>query len=257
MATEMKILLSAKENILVGLTLLLVPLLLIEFYGISQMRAAHPEFATNAAMPQFVDFLTAIGYSVVIVAARYVLTRALKPLGRILLEPKKRTNEDRVERFTTVLFKFMCVMRLVPTGCTDCLCLHTDALYRTLFLFACSYFSGITYAGFCTMGHEEWFPKSLGGNGDMKKAYYLFNEPPSAGLKTYFLVQLGYHFHSLVYMVALSPIRNDFIEMLLHHVTTIILIGCAFIANYTPSGAMVAFTHDIGDVTGCTLLYVY
>uniref|UniRef100_K3X972 TLC domain-containing protein n=1 Tax=Globisporangium ultimum (strain ATCC 200006 / CBS 805.95 / DAOM BR144) TaxID=431595 RepID=K3X972_GLOUD len=219
MATEMKILLSTKENVLVALTLLLVPLLLVEFYGISQMRAAHPEFATNADMPQFVDFLTAIAYSGVIVAVRYVLTRALKPLGRVLLEPKKRTNEDRVERFTTVLFKFI-------------------------------YFVGITYAGYYTMGHEEWFPKSLGGSGDMTKAYYLFNEAPSAGLKTYFLVQLGYHFHSLVYMVALSPIRNDFIEMLVHHVTTIILIGCAFIANYTPSGATVAFVHDIGDVTG-------
>lgn len=245
MATEMKLLLSARERLLLGLTLLLVPLLLIEFYGISGWRASHPHWANDPRMPHAVDLLHAFGYSMLIVAARYVLTRALKPIGRLVLEPSKRTSEDRVERFTTVLFKLTYVSRAVAQ-----LCCSTEL---TLTLPA-RYFIGITYAGYCTMGHESWFPKSLGGTGDMKKAYYLFNEPPSAGLKQYFMVQLGYHFHSLVYMVVLSPIRNDFIEMLLHHVVTIILIGCAFMGNYTPSGALVAITHDIGDITGCTCL---
>lgn len=106
------------------------------------------------------------------------------------------------------------------------------------------------------MGNEKWFPKSLGGHGDVKNAFFLVDDPPSVELRRYFLIQLGYHFHSLVYMVALSPIRNDFIEMLLHHVVTIILIGCSFMGNYTPSGALIAITHDIGDVTGCTWLAV-
>lgn len=107
MATEMKLLLSAKEHLLVGLTLLLVPLMAVEFYGIANCRADHPEWALDARMPHAVDFLSALGYSFAIVAARYVLTRALKPLARVLLEPSKRFNEDRVERFTTVLFKLM------------------------------------------------------------------------------------------------------------------------------------------------------
>lgn len=103
------------------------------------------------------------------------------------------------------------------------------------------------------MGGEEWFPTSLGGRGDVRKAFFLVEEPPSPELRRYFMVQLGYHFHSLVYMVALSPIRNDFIEMLLHHVATILLIGCSYMGNYTPYGALIAITHDIGDITGCTL----
>lgn len=107
MATEMKLLLSAKEHLLLGFTLLLVPLMALEFYAIGSYRAQHPEWASDPRMPHAVDFLSALGYSLAIVAARYVLTRALKPLARVLLEPKKRHNEDRVERFTTVLFKLM------------------------------------------------------------------------------------------------------------------------------------------------------
>ncbi|TYZ67243.1 hypothetical protein PybrP1_010735 [[Pythium] brassicae (nom. inval.)] len=170
-------------------------------------------------MPHVPDLLEALGYSAAVVAARYVFTRALKPVGRLVLEPSKRSSEDRVERFTTVLFKL-------------------------------AYFVGITYAGYATMGHEVWFPTSLGGRGDATNAFLVVEEPPSPALRRYFLVQLGYHFHSLVYMVALSPIRNDFIEMLLHHVATIFLIGCSYMGNYTPSGALIAITHDIGDVTG-------
>ncbi|GMF41256.1 unnamed protein product [Phytophthora fragariaefolia] len=100
------------------------------------------------------------------------------------------------------------------------------------------------------MQHDPWFPPSLGGKGEVIKSFDVLSDAPSSELKYYFMVQLGYHLHSLLYMVFFSPIRNDFIEMLLHHVATIILIGGSYLANYTAFGALVVFTHDIGDVTG-------
>lgn len=110
----------------------------------------------------------------------------------------------------------------------------------------------ITVVGFKVMQHEPWFPPSLGGKGEVVKTFEVLSDAPSSALKYYFMVQLGYHLHSLLFMVFFSPIRNDFIEMLLHHVATIILIGGSYLANYTAFGALVVFTHDIGDVTGCT-----
>lgn len=101
------------------------------------------------------------------------------------------------------------------------------------------------------MRDEKWFPPVLGGKGEIREAYLILNEAPGFALKYYYFVQLGYHFHSLLYMLVFSPIRNDFIEMLLHHLVTIILIGGSYLANYCAMGALVTFTHDIGDVTGC------
>lgn len=123
-----------------------------------------------------------------------------------------------------------------------------------LLLFYCSsYFSAITGAGYFVMRDEKWFPSVLGGNGSIHEAHLMMHDAPRSALKYYYFVQLGYHFHSLVFMVFFAPIRNDFIEMLLHHLVTIILIGGSYLANYCAMGALVAFTHDIGDVTGCKI----
>ena len=120
-----------------------------------------------------------------------------------------------------------------------------------LFGVARSYFAVITAAGYYVMRDEKWFPPVLGGKGSLREAFLTLHDAPSDILKYYYFVQLGYHFHSLLYMVFFSPIRNDFIEMLLHHLVTLILIGGSYLANYCAIGALVAFTHDIGDVTGC------
>ncbi|TMW61309.1 hypothetical protein Poli38472_013772 [Pythium oligandrum] len=218
-ATQMKLEFNTKERVLLGMTLLLVPILFSQIYGVAVMRAEEPLFQTNPEMPQVADLGIGVGIAFVIVALRYVLSKAFMPIGRRVLSPSKRTSEDRVERFATVLFKFL-------------------------------YFILITAAGVYVMKDETWFPEVLGGSGSVKNAFTNLKTPPSLQLKAYFLVQFGYHFHSLVYMLLLTPIRNDFLEMLLHHVATIILIGGSYLANYTAIGALVAYIHDIGDVTG-------
>lgn len=108
MTTEMRLLLSAKESLLLLMTLLLVPILVAELFGVSRMRSAFPD-AHGDAMPQFADLLVSVATAVVIVGLRLALTAAFKPLGRCLLSPDKRSHPDRVERFATVLFKLLYV----------------------------------------------------------------------------------------------------------------------------------------------------
>ncbi|RLN70959.1 hypothetical protein BBJ28_00020113 [Nothophytophthora sp. Chile5] len=106
MATEMKVSLSAKEYVLVAMTLMLVPILLLELMGVSQTRAANKGFQEGApGMPQLTDLLVAGAVSALIIVARFALTRAFEPLGRVVLSPNKRVHHDRVQRFATVLFK--------------------------------------------------------------------------------------------------------------------------------------------------------
>ncbi|CAI5711092.1 unnamed protein product [Peronospora destructor] len=218
-ATEMKVLLSTKEYLLIALTLTLVPIVLVELFGVAQMRAAIPEFQTDPDMPHISEWLIGIGFAFLIIALRFAFIAVAKPIGCYVLSPTKRLHEDRIERFANVLFKF-------------------------------TYFSAITGAGYYIMRDEKWFPSVLGGNGSIREAPLAVRDAPTFALKYYYFVQLGYHFHSLLFLVFFSPIRNDFIEMLLHHLVTIILIGGSYLANYCAMGSLVTFTHDIGDVTG-------
>lgn len=109
-ATEMKLVLSAKERLLLLLTLLLVPILVAELFGVSRMREAFPAELSGLQepMPELTDLLLAVGSAAVIVGLRLALSAAFKPLARSLLAPEKRVHADRVERFATVLFKFLC-----------------------------------------------------------------------------------------------------------------------------------------------------
>lgn len=111
----------------------------------------------------------------------------------------------------------------------------------------------MTAVGYYVLRDEPWLPRVLGGSGDVSRAFLTMREAPSDKLKLYYMIQTGYHLQSLLYMVLLSPIRNDFIEMLLHHLVTLLLIVGSYMGNYTALGALIAFTHDIGDVSGCTL----
>lgn len=106
-ATEMKVLFSAKEYVLVALTLLLVPIVLAELFGVAQMRAAIPEFQTDPDMPHISEWLIGIGFAFVTITLRFAFLAVAKPLGRRVLSPTKRLHADRVERFATVLFKFL------------------------------------------------------------------------------------------------------------------------------------------------------
>ncbi|CAH0489249.1 unnamed protein product [Peronospora farinosa] len=227
-ATEMKVLLSTKEYLFVALTLTLVPIVLVELFGVAQMRATIPEFETDPDMPHISEWLIGIGFAFLIIVLRFAFTAVAKPIGRYVLSPTKRLHEDRVDRFANVLFKF-------------------------------TYFSAITGAGYYIMRDEKWFPSVLGGNGSIGEAHLIMDNPPKFALKYYYFVQLGYHFHSLLFMVFFSPIRNDFIEMLLHHLVTIILIGDAIKSvvdtGNTPLIVVMYFVLLLS--WGYTRLYVY
>ena len=58
---------------------------------------------------------------------------------------------------------------------------------------------------------------------------------------------MGYHVHQLI-MHAVHPARNDFVEMFLHHVVTLMLYGFSYMTNMTTAGAIIMFLHDWADL---------
>ena len=70
--------------------------------------------------------------------------------------------------------------------------------------------------------------------------------PPQ--LKMYLLVTMGYHVGGFVTHFFAAR-KNDFLEMTLHHIVAIYLFGGCYVLNMLNIGSVIAFLHDIADIT--------
>jgi len=92
-------------------------------------------------------------------------------------------------------------------------------------------------------------PTFLGGSGDLFIGFRDFPFAPHAPqLKEYLLITMGYHLGGLVTHFFTTR-KNDFVEMGLHHIVAIYLFGGAYLYNAWEVGSVVAFLHDIADIT--------
>lgn len=91
----------------------------------------------------------------------------------------------------------------------------------------------MTSYGYSTLKDETWLPPQLGGHGDVATAW---NGWPysviSDSVKRYYLLELSYHAHSLVFHV-ITVKRNDFVEMTLHHTCAVLLVIFSYFANWS------------------------
>jgi acyl-CoA-dependent ceramide synthase len=68
------------------------------------------------------------------------------------------------------------------------------------------------------------------------------------GLKEYVLITMGYHVGASINLI-IEERRNDFFEMLLHHIVANYLFGGLYLFNIWGGGSVFAFLHDIADIT--------
>ena len=120
-------------------------------------------------------------------------------------------------------------------------------------LFKGTYFVFATGFAYYVAKDAYFMPKSLGGSGDIENTFKGYPYADYSGIdyfKEYFMIQLGYHFHSFVSLF-FFPIRNDFMEMLLHHSMTVSLVSLAYLMNYLPISLLILYCHDISDIFVC------
>lgn len=80
---------------------------------------------------------------------------------------------------------------------------------------------------------------------------------PPRPLITYGLYCAGYHFSEFMRHCLHESHRQDFVEMLLHHILTLALVGCYLISNGHMIGALIAVLHDAADIVICLARIVH
>ena len=196
-------------------------LFLREFNNIFVMRITQrPDYN----WPKYSDLLIAFGFSMLMTGILLISQKLLTPSFSTLISPRYQGLEriERAERMVKSMFK---------------------DIYFTLAVIFAYYIAKDSY----------FMPPSLGGSGNID---LVFNDTPyfnSEGIfyiREYFMMQLGYHLHSLIIHVC-GKIRNDFMEMLLHHSLTVMLVSLAYLMNYLPMSLLILYCHDISDAFVC------
>jgi len=117
-------------------------------------------------------------------------------------------------------------------------------IYKTL-----NYLS-LSIIGYILLKDEAYFPKSLGGHGDIEQMWVdLPYQKQTKNIYRYYVIALSYHLHSLIDQFKYYG-KPSFGDMMLHHIITIGLILFSFFNNYVRIGTLVLFIHDISDICG-------
>jgi len=110
------------------------------------------------------------------------------------------------------------------------------------------YFVTAVVIGYFVFKDLDYMPKSLLCNGEMSRVYQDFPfHKKTPYFDIYYIAQIGYHLESFISHLGSKP-KNDYIEMMLHHIITLLLIFLSYMSNYSNVGAAVMFVHDWGDV---------
>ena len=111
-----------------------------------------------------------------------------------------------------------------------------EALWRFLF-----------YSYFCIIGFRALFvPTSVGWIVDTKEHWRDWPmQTIDSAVDFYYQVELGAYLHQLMWT---EVSRSDSVEMLVHHLATILLIMGSYLTNFTRIGASILLLHDTSDV---------
>ena len=81
------------------------------------------------------------------------------------------------------------------------------------------------------MKDTDFLPTYLLGKGDFSRSYdnYPCISWP-AGLRVYYVSSMGYHLHMMLHHMV-DDVRHDYMEMMLHHVVTMFIVGFSYLTN--------------------------
>jgi hypothetical protein len=111
------------------------------------------------------------------------------------------------------------------------------------------YSSSALFGAFYVLPGEPYFKFPLDRvSGASLQNYH--PQPTPARMYWYYMYQLGFYFAEL-YAIFVEPRRSDFVEYVLHHVVTIMLITVSFVTLEHRTGSLIIFIHDLPDVVLC------
>ena len=175
----------------------------------------------NYQWPEYVDLSIAFFSMLILLGLRELTLKYGSPIADRMLKPTYQgtDRQERIERMLIYMFKSL-------------------------------YFLVVVIAGWYISKDADWYPKVLLGHGDTSVMYkgwpYIDNSTvPNLGM--YQMIQLGFHAHILVTHFTENPKKN-YIEMLLHHTLTILLIVLGYFFNMHNGASMTLLVHDVSDI---------
>jgi ceramide synthetase len=111
-----------------------------------------------------------------------------------------------------------------------------EALWRFMF-----------YSFFCVLGIRAlFFPSTAPWVLDTRQHWEGWPlQPISDSIKFYYQIELAAYIHQLMWT---EVSRSDTVEMVLHHLTTIMLVSFSFLTSFTRIGSSIFLVHDLSDV---------
>lgn len=115
------------------------------------------------------------------------------------------------------------------------------------------YYTLSTVTCFLLFREEDFFPKSLGGKGDVINMFTVapYRKDVPNGI-LFYMIQLGNHLHTIIDYCVYKWNTPKFWEMFLHHCMAVFLMVFSYMTNNIPFGILVLFVHDPCDVFLCS-----
>jgi len=188
----------------------------------------HREEATRnylRASDLLVSLPMSVGFVIVHVLLRYLLHTPVRKAINKKAKWSIRVYEAKVERCCSALFK-------------------------------AAFFVWIsTFGYFKVLRVAAWTPPALGGTGATLACWgygagSAAQAVPSEDLVWLYVVATGYHLSEVTFQVMFDLGKPDFVEMMVHHIITVMLVVASFLFNYVHIGTLVMFIHDVSDIPG-------
>jgi len=220
--------LNFKELILASGVAVTIPWVLSCVQETIEMVNERSRNAEAKNLPSFKDFVLILYAIPCLFVMRFIFSNLFQLLGHRILSPKYvgKERDERAHRFGVCGFKF-------------------------------SYFVFSVCFGYYVFKDADFLPWVLGGSGDTVNCWvnYPYQKLDIPFFKEYYMIQLSYHAHSLIAQLSMIH-RTDFLEMVLHHILSIALLGLSYISSSTRIGILVLLVHDIGDIVGYSMKMV-
>lgn len=171
--------------------------------------------------PEYVDLSIAFASMAVMLTIRELVLRFGPAIADKFLKPAYQ-GPERQERIERMLF-------------------HG---YKSLYFFLA------VVVGWYVSKDAPWLPPIMLGNGDSSLVYRgwpYIDVSSFPYLDKFLMVQFGFHCHILVTHFV-DPPKKNYIEMLLHHTLTILLLGLAYFLNLHGGSVLVLLSHDSSDI---------
>lgn len=115
------------------------------------------------------------------------------------------------------------------------------------------YYIIVTSYGWWVLKDTDFLVPSLGGRkenvaGNMWNNFPVIEEKNNYNLRMFYIVIGGYHFSSIVILL-MRQRKNDFMEMLVHHIATATLIVMSYLSNMVKGGSQLIWLHGWADIT--------